>query len=239
MKRYKCIAADPPWPFGDKLPGKTRGAVKNYEVMTVDDICALARGKWEDVEEGGPGGWQNMGSKLVEVTNLALCGKRFKLDDDCLLFLWRVSSQVEEAYRVVRAWGFVPKSEIVWVKTTGKRIGHEIGGNVMDIEIGKEVVEHKLHFGMGRYTRGSHETCIIAARGSATKLITNHSTRSVFFAPVPRHEDGKIIHSAKPPEFYKIVEALAPGPRLELFARERRKGWKVAGRGVPTRTHDE
>src|SRR5688572_24520039 len=65
-------------------------------------------------------------------------------EPDAWLFMWRVSSQVEEAYSVVRAWGFKPKSEIVWRKLT---------------KTGKK------HFGMGRYVRASHESCIVAVRG--------------------------------------------------------------------------
>lgn len=38
---FRVIAADPPWMFGDKLPGKTRGAANNYSVMKTDDICML------------------------------------------------------------------------------------------------------------------------------------------------------------------------------------------------------
>jgi N6-adenosine-specific RNA methylase IME4 len=90
----------------------------------------------------------------------------------------------------------------------------------------------KLHFGMGRYVRMCDEKCIIAARGKAASLIKNHSVRSVFFAPVPRDKKGKIIHSAKPPEFYDIIETLCGGPRLELFAREGRVGWTCAGNEI-------
>ena len=32
-------------------------------------------------------------------------------------------------------------------------------------------------------------------------------------------------HSRKPDEFYDVIEACSPGPRLELFARGERKGW--------------
>lgn len=35
------LAADPPWPHRDKLPGAGRGASKHYSVMTVDDICRM------------------------------------------------------------------------------------------------------------------------------------------------------------------------------------------------------
>lgn len=35
---YGCILADPPWKFGDPLPGKGRGAVKHYDCMAVSQI---------------------------------------------------------------------------------------------------------------------------------------------------------------------------------------------------------
>jgi N6-adenosine-specific RNA methylase IME4 len=120
--------------------------------------------------------------------------------DDALLFLWRVASQVEEAYSVVRAWGFVPKTEIVWLKqtSTGKR-----------------------WFGMGRVVRAEHETCIVAKRGKPEVLCKN--IRSTFEAPYTRH-------SGKPELFYtEIVEKLSPGPYLEVFARSRRLGWDAIG----------
>jgi N6-adenosine-specific RNA methylase IME4 len=34
-------------------------------------------------------------------------------------------------------------------------------------------------------------------------------------------------HSRKPDELYDIIEACCPAPRLELFARGNRKGWKA------------
>jgi N6-adenosine-specific RNA methylase IME4 len=225
MKRYRCVACDPPWQHGDSLG--PRGAKANYETMSVDEICDLARGKRVDVEETGPGGWQNMSSKLVEVNALAMCGKKFRIADDCILFLWRVSSMQAEALEVIDAWGFEPKAEIVWVKTTGE--GDDAMITSKGPRYGSMVKIPVLHFGMGRSVRGAHETCIVATRGKYSKLIKNHSTRSVFFAPVPRDASGKIIHSAKPPEFYTLVENLCKGPRLELFARERRDGWKTAG----------
>ena len=36
-------------------------------------------------------------------------------------------------------------------------------------------------------------------------------------------------HSRKPDEFYDVIEACSPGPRLELFARGERKGWTAWG----------
>ena len=36
---YGVLCADPPWKFGDSLPGPKRGAQKHYDVMSVEDIC--------------------------------------------------------------------------------------------------------------------------------------------------------------------------------------------------------
>lgn len=167
------LVADPPWKFGDKLPGKGRGAEKNYRCLTVKEICNY----------GPP-----------------------EMADDSYLFLWRVSSMVEEAYQVVRAWGFTAKSEIVWQKLTK---------------------DGKRWFGMGRYVRASHETCILAVRGRPQRL--DAAIRSRFAAKVPCGPDGRYLHSAKPEAFYGLVERLAPGPYFELFGRRDRPRWTVSG----------
>jgi N6-adenosine-specific RNA methylase IME4 len=123
--------------------------------------------------------------------------------DDALLIMWRVASMVEEAYEVVRAWGFTPKSELVWVKKT---------------------VTGKPFFGMGRIVRGSHETAVVATRGKFKPK--SRSIRTVFEAAT-----GK--HSKKPDEFYELVERLSDGPYVELFARRPRPGWSCFGDQLP------
>ncbi len=86
-----------------------------------------------------------------------------------------------------------------------------------------EIVWIKDKIGMGHYTRAMHETCLICTRGTGTsQLRLSASIPSVFHAPRGRH-------SEKPAEFYSIVETLCKGPRLELFARERRVGWTCWG----------
>jgi len=39
-------------------------------------------------------------------------------------------------------------------------------------------------------------------------------------------------HSQKPEESYELIESISPEPRLELFARHKRKGWDVWGNEV-------
>lgn len=38
---FRVLCADPPWLFGDSLPGEARGASKNYGCMKVEDICTM------------------------------------------------------------------------------------------------------------------------------------------------------------------------------------------------------
>lgn len=100
--RYSVVLADPGWPFKDKLPGKGRGAAKNYLTTAIQGIIDLF-------------GSDEYGDYLE------MCGTRAYLADDCVLVMWRVSSMVEEAYQVARGWGFDPtKGEIVWNKLTKK-----------------------------------------------------------------------------------------------------------------------
>lgn len=131
--------------------------------------------------------------------------------NDALLFLWRLSSMQEAAITVARTWGFVPHSEIVWVKTSSAFDYHPDPGRVPSAT---------LAFGMGRIVRGSHETCLVCKRGRPE--IRDRSVRTVFFAP--RQE-----HSRKPDRMYELVERLSEGPYVELFARRRRHGWLQFG----------
>ncbi len=128
--------------------------------------------------------------------------KNFELPpiaDDAYLFLWRVAAMQEEALQVVRAWGFVPKTELVWRKLT----------------------KHgKPWFGMGHHLRASHESCLVAVRGHPKPLVRN--IRSVLEAKTGRH-------SEKPEAFYELVEQFSAGPYTELFSRRQREGWTCYG----------
>lgn len=80
---------------------------------------------------------------------------------------------------------------------------------------------------MGYIVRWAHESCIIATKGKPQVL--QHSTRSLFSAPVPRDENGEIIHSAKPDEFFEIVKSMYAGPRASVFERKARPGFDCYG----------
>lgn len=78
----------------------------------------------------------------------------------------------------------------------------------------------KPQIGMGNYFRNSTEHVLFAMRGKLPTLANNIPT---WF------EANRTKHSAKPECFYDLVVRSSPGPRLEMFARERRMGWDVWG----------
>ncbi len=185
--------------------------------MTTEHRVLTADPPWPfDQGEDSEARWGTIERHYKPLSMTQLC--LFPLPElarDCHLFLWVVAAMPREALDVVKAWGFTPKSEIIWLKTTkhGKR-----------------------HFGMGRHVRAEHERCIIATRGNPQVRLRN--VRSTFRAPVPRYplghpKEGHPIHSAKPEKFYDIVSALCEGPYAELFARRRRRGWTCLGDQVP------
>jgi len=132
------------------------------------------------------------------------------IGNNAVLFLWRCASLQLEALQVAIAWGFVPTADLVWQKLTRNGLPH---------------------FGTGHYTRGSVETCVICVRGACKPAVRDQ--RNTFRAKMP-YKNGRPWHSAKPDEFYAIVERMYPvARRFELFARKRRDGWHQHGRGLP------
>ena len=132
---------------------------------------------------------------------VAAASSGIEIARDARLFLWRVGAEAEAAEQIVRAWGFRRAAELTWLKESKAGSG-------------------RLHFGLGRTVRYQHEVCVIGVRGRPPLL--SRSVPSTFLAPATKH-------SAKPDEFYEIVEKLSPGPYLELFARRERCGWTCVG----------
>lgn len=82
----------------------------------------------------------------------------------------------------------------------------------------------KSQMGMGDWLRGKTEHCLMCVRGRPTVQLTNQTTCLV----APSAE-----HSAKPIEFYAMIDALCPGSKLEMFARSEREGYQRWGAEAP------
>lgn len=82
------------------------------------------------------------------------------------------------------------------------------------------LVWDKQQMGMGAWLRMQCEFCLVGIKG---KPIWSNTTWRDIIAE-PRRQ-----HSRKPEAFYKLVESVTVGRRLEYFSREAREGWEVFG----------
>jgi N6-adenosine-specific RNA methylase IME4 len=115
------------------------------------------------------------------------------------LYLWVPNALVREGLRVMDAWGFQYKTNLIWHKI------HKDGG-----PDGR---------GVGFYFRNVTEMVLFGVRGKHARTLAP-GRRQVNFLATQKRE-----HSRKPDELYDIVRACSPGPYLELFARGTRKNW--------------
>lgn len=108
---YRVIYADPPWQYGDRPPSGS-GAQQHYDGMTIEALCGLP----------------------VQAHTYP----------DAVLFMWVTAPlllQHPGPREVIEAWGFTPKTGLVW---------------------------DKVNHGFGHYVSVRHEHLIIATRGSCT-----------------------------------------------------------------------
>lgn len=120
--------------------------------------------------------------------------------EDSVLILWATAPMMLLAFETMAAWGFKYKTMGPWAKQSKT-------GN-------------KWAFGTGYILRSASEFWLIGTRGKPKPL--RHDVRNLIVAPVREH-------SRKPEEIYHIAETLYEGPRLELFARQKREGWDCWG----------
>ena len=84
--------------------------------------------------------------------------------------------------------------------------------------------------GMGYWFRGVTEHLLLGVRGNVKAFRSRQ--KNLFRAKRRKH-------SEKPEEAFAMIEAVAPMPRIELFARRERPGWVVWGNEVPCKANPE
>lgn len=119
------------------------------------------------------------------------------------LYLWVPNALLPEGIRVLQAWGFTYKSNIIWHKI--RKDGGSDGR------------------GVGFYFRNVTEMILFGTRGRNARTLPP-GRRQVNYLATRKRE-----HSRKPDEQYEIIESCSPGPHLEMFARGVRKGWSTWG----------
>lgn len=137
---------------------------------------------------------------------------------NCILFMWATYPQMQEALKVIAAWGFKYKTiAFQWVK-----LNRNVKLNNFTIATVQDILHKTCFFGLGRWTRGNTECCLLATKGTPHRQ--NNSVSQLVFAPLTRH-------SSKPPEVRDRIKILMGGGTrsLELFAREQVEGWDCWG----------
>jgi N6-adenosine-specific RNA methylase IME4 len=82
------------------------------------------------------------------------------------------------------------------------------------------------------YVFGS-EFCLLGFFGQPMQKFTSMGKLNWLLTnPIP----GK--HSAKPEEFYQLLETMSPGLYCDIFARKQREGWVTWGDELPTTSQD-
>jgi N6-adenosine-specific RNA methylase IME4 len=176
-RKFGTILIDPPWRFSNRT-GKMAPEHKRLRRYRTMDFGEIA---------------------VLPVDVVALPKSH--------LYLWCPNALLLEALTIMREWGFVYKTNIVWYKV--RKDGGPDGR------------------GVGFYFRNVTELLLFGVRG---KLRTLKPGRKQVNMLVTRKEE----HSRKPEAAYEIIEACSPGPFVELFARQRRDGWESWGDQVDT-----
>jgi N6-adenosine-specific RNA methylase IME4 len=171
--KFHTILADPPWQFQNRT-GKMAPEHKR-----------LAR-------------YSTM--KLDEISALPISSVAA---NTAHLYLWVPNALLPDGIRVLQAWGFQYKSNIVWHKI--RKDGGPDGR------------------GVGFYFRNVTELILFGVRGTNARTLAP-GRRQVNFLATQKRE-----HSRKPDELFDIIESCSPGPYLELFARGTRPRWSGWG----------
>ncbi len=178
-KKYNIIYADPPWEY------RQSGSKKNSRGMAKQHYNTMTT---EDICE-------------LPIREIAT--------DESICFMWATFPNIDQALKVLDAWGFTYKTAaFVWVKKNKK--------------------SNSNFWGMGAYTRANAEVCLIgiSKKTKASDCVKSHAVHQIIESPVERH-------SKKPDETRtRILELLGDVPRIELFARQYAEGWDCWGNEV-------
>lgn len=172
-QKFRTILADPPWQFQNKT-GKV--APEHRRLRRYATMT------------------------LDEICALPVASV---VEEPAHLYLWVPNALLPDGIRVLNAWGFNYKSNVVWHKV--RKDGGSDGR------------------GVGFYFRNVTEMILFGVRGKNARTLQAGRTQ------VNMIQSRKREHSRKPDEQYRIIEGCSRGPYLELFSRGCRDGWVTWG----------
>jgi N6-adenosine-specific RNA methylase IME4 len=196
-------------------------AISEIGVNAAAELARFVRGRrFRTILADPPWRFENRTGKMAPEHRRLARYQTMTLDDICALpvegiaaepahlYLWAPNALLPEALRVMEAWGFRYKSNLVWHKV--RKDGGSDGR------------------GVGFYFRNVTELVLFGVRGKNARTLAP-GRRQVNLVATRKRE-----HSRKPDEQYRIIESCSPGPYLELFARGTRKAWITWGNQAAT-----
>lgn len=145
---------------------------------------------------------------LDEICNLPIHEISAK---DCILFIWVTYPKLREGLRVIREWGFAYKTiAFQWIKTYSKQTD-------------------KFYFGLGRWTRGNTECCLLATKGKPKR--NRNDISQLIISPLAKHSEKPAVVREK------ITLLMGELPAIELFARNEAHGWDCWGNEIPRKEY--
>ena len=155
-----------------------------------------------------------MCNKIKKIYNLPVQSISEK---DSILFLWVTYPLLVEGIETLKQWGFTYKTcGFSWVKTNKTYPINQISFLPND--------SFNSFCGMGYWTRSNNEICLLATRGKPKRI--SNKVQQLVYEPIREH-------SRKPDCVRdRIVELCGDLPRIELFARQRHKGWDCWGNEI-------
>lgn len=197
---FGILYPDPPWKYSDKGNAGNRGAEHKYPTLSLLELKMLR----PEVDACAAG--------------------------NCAMAMWATGPMMSEARELLAAWGFKFSTILfTWIKTYS--VEERIRKAAKKFEVDPDAVKYILDAagvipvsprkGMGNWTRGNAEYCLLGVRGKVERL--NKGVGSVIISETREH-------SRKPDEARtKLVELFGRVPRLEMFAREAEDGWNTWG----------
>ncbi len=168
-QRFHTILADPPWRFSNRT-GKMAPEHRRLNRYETMSLDEICG---------------------LPVSDLAV--------EPAHLYLWVPNALRPDGLKVMEAWGFQYKSNIIWQKV--RKDGGPDGR------------------GVGFYFRNVTEILLFGVRGKNARTLAPGRSQVNFIASRKRE------HSRKPDEQYQLIESCSKGPYLELFARGTRPNW--------------
>jgi N6-adenosine-specific RNA methylase IME4 len=168
-KKFATILADPPWQFQNRT-GKI--APENKKLTRYETMTT---------------------DEICDLPISQIARERSHL------YLWVPNALMPDGLRVLEAWGFTYKTNLIWHKI--RKDGGPDGR------------------GVGFYFRNVTEMVLFGVRGTNIRTLKAGRSQVNFLAT------RKQEHSRKPDEQYEIIESCSKAPYLELFARGTRNGW--------------